>query len=222
MSNLNIWTAFIAGFLSFFSPCVLPLFAVYISLITGSSVQDLQENKVHRTYILLKILWFVLGFSLVFILLGVFAQYLFAFFFYNKKILHIASGSIIIFFGLTLLDIIKLKFLSKSKKVNFQPSKSTGSFLIGVIFALGWTPCVGPILASILAMASSEETVSKAVIFLSTYSLGLSVPFFITGIFANFFITRLKYINKYLGSIQKVLGILLIILGVLIIYGKIF
>jgi cytochrome c-type biogenesis protein len=225
MNNITIFSSFIAGLLSFFSPCVFPLMLVYISFITGITVQDLQSKKdLNKSYILFRIIFFVLGFTIVFICLGIFAKYISMFLFSNKKLLNIIAGSILIFFSFNLMGILKLSFLNQEKKFSLKiktDGKIIWSFVLGVVFAAGWTPCIGPILGSILTMAAREESVNKAILLLTVYSFGLAIPFLLIGFFYNIFLSKLKYINKYMSIIQKIIGIIILILGILIINGKI-
>ncbi|MFC1485165.1 cytochrome c biogenesis CcdA family protein [bacterium] len=226
MIDLSVFTAFGAGLLTFFSPCVLPLIAVYISLITGFSLDDLKnKEKVHLINVLPKIIAFILGFSLVFILLGILAGYLGSFILINKRFINIFGGAVVVFLGLYILGVIKfdfLKFLNREfrfHKHGVKPS-TIGAFLTGLFFAAGWTPCVGPILGGILTMAAAKQEIGKSFILLSFYSLGLAVPFFIFGVFINVFLDKLKFINKFLIVFSKVAGICLILIGVFLMFGK--
>ncbi len=226
MQNITFYAAFLAGILSFFSPCVLPLALVYLSLITGFTVEDLyKKQNINKLFIFSRILAFVIGFSIVFLSLGIFAKYISFFLISNKKLLNTISGSILIFFGLNLLGILKFQFLAYEKKISLN-LKNKGnifvSFMLGIIFACGWTPCIGPILGSILAMASREESFRKSVLLLVIYSFGLSLPFILLGFFYNLLLENLKHFYKFLPVIQKIIGILIFTMGILIIYGKIF
>lgn len=226
MENVSIFTSFTAGLLSFFSPCVFPLLFVYISLITGITIQDLKDNKnLNKFYIFFRILAFVLGFTVVFVCLGIFAKYVAFFLFKNKKLLNMIVGFILIFFSFNLIGIFKFKFLANEKRFSVDAKKNGNifwSFIFGLVFAAGWTPCIGPILGSILTMAARQENVIASMYLLLLYSFGLAIPFFLVGFFYNIFLSKLKYINKYLIIIQKVVGIIILILGILIINGKIF
>jgi cytochrome c-type biogenesis protein len=225
MENISILTSFTAGLLSFFSPCVFPLLLVYLSVITGLTVQDLQNNKeLDRFYIFVRVLFFVLGFTVVFVCLGIFAKYIAFFLFKNKKILNLIVGIILILLSVNLLGLLKLKFLQQEKRFSMDiktNGKIIWSFILGIVFAAGWTPCIGPILGSILTMASREENVRTAVYLLLLYSFGLAIPFLLVGFFYNVFLAKLKYLNKYLLIIQKIIGVIILVLGILIINGKI-
>jgi len=217
---VSLSIAFFAGFISFISPCVLPLIPGYVSFICGTTLNEL-DNK-SKNFILKKSLFFSLGFSLVFISLGATATFIGSFLLQNSKILSIVSGVIIIFFGIYLLEIIKINFLNKSLG-NFNIKYSNNllfPFIVGIGFGFGWTPCIGPILGSILAFASMEDSIYKGILLLSLYSLGLAVPFVLSSLLIKKFLIFSKSVKKFLINIKKISGIILIITGLLIITGK--
>jgi cytochrome c-type biogenesis protein len=217
---VSLSIAFFAGFISFISPCVLPLIPGYVSFICGTTLNEL-DNK-SKNFILKKSIFFSLGFSLVFISLGATATFIGSFLLQNSKILSILSGVIIIFFGIYLLEIIKINFLNKSFG-NFNIKYSNNllfPFIVGVGFGFGWTPCIGPILGSILAFASMEDSIYKGILLLSLYSLGLAIPFVLSGLLIKKLLIFSKSAKKYLMSIKKVSGIVLIVTGILIVTGK--
>ena len=217
---VSLSIAFFAGFISFISPCVLPLIPGYISFICGTTLNEL-DNK-SKNFILKKSIFFSLGFSLVFISLGATATFIGSFLLQNSKILSIGSGVIIIFFGMHLLELIKINFLNKSFG-NFNIKYSNNllfPFIVGIGFGFGWTPCIGPILGSILAFASMEDSIYKGILLLSLYSLGLAVPFVLSGLLIKRFLIFSKSAKNYLINIKKVSGIILIITGILIVTGK--
>jgi len=217
---VSLSIAFFAGFISFISPCVLPLIPGYVSFICGTTLNEL-DNK-SKNFILKKSLFFSLGFSLVFISLGATATFIGSFLLQNSKILSIVSGVIIIFFGIYLLEIIKIIFLNKSLG-NFNIKYSNNllfPFIVGIGFGFGWTPCIGPILGSILAFASMEDSIYKGILLLSLYSLGLAVPFVLSSLLIKKFLIFSKSVKKFLINIKKISGIILIITGLLIITGK--
>ncbi len=223
MTNVSIITALIAGILSFVSPCVLPLIPAYISYISGASLQEIQAGEISSKKIIINSIAFVLGFSTVFILLGVSATFVGKVLSRHMNTFKIIAGIIIIFFGLHTAGIIRIKFLNYEKKVQVKRSNSTtliGAYLIGIAFAAGWTPCVGPILGAILAAASTYTTMTKGIILLSVYSLGLGIPFILTAWAINKFFVAFKQIRKYFHAIEVVSGILLIIVGLLLIFMK--
>jgi cytochrome c-type biogenesis protein len=217
---VSLSIAFFAGFISFISPCVLPLIPGYVSFICGTTLNEL-DNK-SKNFILKKSIFFSLGFSLVFISLGATATFIGSFLLQNSKILSIGSGVIIIFFGIYLLELIKINFLNKSFG-NFNIKYSNNllfPFILGIGFGFGWTPCIGPILGSILAFASMEDSIYKGILLLSLYSLGLAVPFIISSLLIKRFLIFSKSTKKYLINIKKISGIILIITGILIVTGK--
>ena len=176
---IELFIAFGAGLISFLSPCVLPLIPGYISFITGNSLNELLESKKIN---IRPLILFTLGFSFVFIIFGAAASYLGQVLLQNSEILRIIAGLIIIIFSLQLIGIININFLNFEKKIYTQKNNNIWfSFIIGMAFGFGWTPCIGPILGSILALASTEETIYKAILLLSLYSLGLAIPFILSG-----------------------------------------
>ena len=211
--------SFFAGLISFLSPCVLPLIPGYVSFICGTTLNEL--NSKSKNFILKKSLFFSLGFSLVFISLGATATFIGSFLLKNTKLLSIGSGLIIIFFGIYLLNLIKINFLDKSVG-NFNVRYSDNllfPFIVGVGFGFGWTPCIGPILGSILAFASMENSIYKGILLLCFYSLGLAVPFILSSLLIKKFLIFSKKTKKYLNKIKKISGIILIITGILIVTG---
>ncbi len=215
--NISLSIAFAAGFLSFIAPCALPLVPSYLSYITGLTFKDLTGGGV-KVLTMKHSLLFIAGFSTVFILLGATASSLGNMLREYQNILRWIGGIIIIFFGLYIMGLLKLNFLSKSKKFEFanKPPGLLGSYLVGSSFAIGWTACVGPILGTILFYAGSTGTVSQGVILLTAYSLGLGIPFFITSLTVNSFLSAFKRIQKYMRLIEIISGIFLIIVGILI------
>ena len=217
---VSLSIAFFAGFISFISPCVLPLIPGYVSFICGTTLNEL-DNK-SKNFIFKKYIFFSLGFSLVFISLGATATFIGSFLLQNSKILSIGSGVIIIFFGMYLLELIKINFLNKNFG-NFNIKYSNNllfPFIVGVGFGFGWTPCIGPILGSILAFASMEDSIYKGILLLSLYSLGLAIPFVLSSLLIKRFLIFSKRSKTYLIYIKKISGIILIITGILIVTGK--
>ena len=212
--------AFFAGLISFVSPCVLPLIPGYVSFICGTTLNEL--NSKSKNFILRKSLFFSLGFSLVFVSLGATASFVGSFLLQNSKLLSIGSGLIIIFFGIYLLELIKINFLNKNfGDFNIQYSNNLlFPFIVGIGFGFGWTPCIGPILGSILAFASMENSIYKGISLLSFYSLGLAVPFVLSSLLIKKFLIFSKSAKKYLDKIKKISGFILILTGILIITGK--
>jgi cytochrome c-type biogenesis protein len=210
--------AFSAGLISFLSPCVLPLIPGYISFISGQSLNELLES---RKINLLPLILFSLGFSFVFIIFGATASILGKFLLQNSQQLRIVAGIIIIIFSLQLLGIFNINFLNIEKKIYTKKSSNIWfSFIVGMAFGFGWTPCIGPILGSILALASTEETILRAIILLSFYSLGLAIPFILSGYLIQRFLVFSKNFKKNIMLVSKIGGITLLITGVLILTNK--
>jgi len=215
---IELLIAFGAGLISFLSPCVLPLIPGYISFITGNSLNELLESKKIN---IRPLILFTLGFSFVFIIFGAAASYLGQVLLQNSETLRIIAGLIIIIFSLQLIGIININFLNFEKKIYTQKNNNIWfSFIIGMAFGFGWTPCIGPILGSILALASTEETVFKAIILLSFYSLGLAIPFILSGYLMQRFLMFSKNFKKNINLVTKGGGIILLITGVLILTNQ--
>jgi cytochrome c-type biogenesis protein len=216
-------TAFVAGLFSFLSPCVLPLVPGYVSLISGASVEELQtkDRKLLST-VLLHSVMFILGFTVVFVTLGAVATGLGQLAHQYKKYLTWIAGVVIIFFGLHLTGIFKIKALYADKRMHsMQGSKSPiGAFLVGFAFAFGWTPCIGPVLAGILGMAANEDTVAHGIGLLFIYSLGLAVPFLLTSLGIDRFLAFYGRFRRHLGTVEVVSGVLLVAIGGLILAGR--
>ena len=212
--------AFLAGLISFLSPCVLPLIPGYISYISGTSFDTLVEKK--RNLIVIKTIFFTLGFSFVFIALGSTATFIGIFFLTNSDIFRIIAGIIIIFFSLQLIGIINFKFMNKDIRIFTDQYSHNLAFpmLVGAAFGFGWTPCIGPILGSILTLAAIEANISKSIFLLSSYSLGLAIPFIISGVLIDKFLYFSKNFRKYLSKITKVGGIILLLTGIAILTGQ--
>jgi len=215
---IELLIAFGAGLISFLSPCVLPLIPGYISYISGASLDELLANKKIN---LVPLILFTLGFSFVFILFGAAASYLGQVLLQNSETLRILAGLIIIIFSLQLIGIININFLNFEKKIYTKKNNNIWfSFIIGMAFGFGWTPCIGPILGSILALASTEETVFKAIILLSFYSLGLAIPFILSGYLMQRFLMFSKNFKKNINLVTKGGGVILLITGVLILTNQ--
>ncbi|MDB2341135.1 cytochrome c biogenesis protein CcdA [Candidatus Pelagibacter sp.] len=216
MFELSI--AFGAGLISFLSPCVLPLIPGYISFISGSSLNELLAKKKIN---LIPLILFTLGFSFVFIIFGAAASFLGQIFLQNSQTLRIIAGLIIIIFSLQLIGIINISFLNFEKKIYTKNNSNIWfSFVIGMAFGFGWTPCIGPILGSILALASTEETILKAVILLSFYSLGLAIPFILSGYLMQRFLIFSKNFKKNINLVSKIGGFILLLTGILILTNQ--
>lgn len=222
--NVSVIVALSAGLISFLSPCILPLIPSYLAFITGVSIEELtlQESiKQVRKKVIVNSLMFILGFSLIFIALGASATFLGQFLSQNIRWFEIIGGAVIILFGIHFTGIFRLKFLDREKKVHLKqkPLGYLGTLLVGIAFGAGWTPCVGPILGSILALAATTQNILKGVILLAFYSAGIGLPFFISGLIIHKFFEYFKAIRKYFKIITAVGGILLIVVGILLISG---
>jgi len=218
--NTTLTVAFLAGLISFLSPCVLPLIPGYISYISGTSLERLLEKK--NNFILIKTIFFTLGFSFVFISLGSTVSFLGKFFLNNSNIFRIFSGIIIIFFSLHLIGIINFKFMNKDTRFfTHKYNNNLGfPFLVGVAFAFGWTPCIGPILGSILTLAAIEENFNKSILLLLFYSLGLAIPFIISGILLKKFFLFSESFRKHALIVTKIGGAILLITGIAILTNQ--
>lgn len=222
MNNISFVLAFSAGLLSFLSPCVLPLVPAYVSYITGVTIGK-EETKRSNLYVLYKSIGFVVGFSIIFIIMGASITSLGKVFIKNQTIFRQVAGALILLFGLHTTGIFKIKLFYREKRfLSFGKTSGTfGSVFMGMAFAAGWTPCVGPILSSILVYASSMETISKGIILLVFYSLGLAVPFILTSLAIEKLSVKIRKLGKYLNIISIISGVLMIIMGILIFTNKI-
>ena len=223
MTDVSLLAAFGAGILSFISPCVLPLVPGYISFVSGVSIDQMQatdaaSRAATRRQMLITSLAFVLGFSVVFICLGASATAIGHLLRHQKTILERIAGAVIIIFGLHLAGVFRIKWLDKDTRIqtSSKPAGPFGALLVGIAFAFGWTPCIGPILGGILTIAGSRDTVSEGMLLLAVYSLGLGIPFILTALAVDKFFAASKRIRKYYRMIEYVAGGMLIVIGVLI------
>jgi len=211
--EISLLIAFSGGLLSFLSPCVLPMIPSYFSLLMG----DYAQNKKNKN-IILPAMFFIIGFSIIFILLGISASYLGQLLLKNIALLRKISGIIVIIMGFHLTGIITIKSLYREKGLTISQNMNIylRALVMGIAMAFAWTPCVGPILSSILIYAGTSQTVLQGAVLLTLYSLGFALPFFLTAIFLDWLLPKFKQLNSYLPLIQKITGIFLIILGILI------
>ena len=225
MENVSLFAAFTAGLISFISPCVLPLIPAYLSFISGVSVEEMKSRD-KKSQALKKVsvntILFVLGFSVVFVALGASATFVGDFLLSKLSLFNKIAGAIIMLLGLHLLGVFRIRFLNYEKRFHARsrPLGPLGSFLVGLAFAFGWTPCIGPILAGILLLASNQDTVTKGVVLLSSYSLGLGIPFFVTAVSFHSFLSVFGWIKKYFRTVEIISGLFLIIIGFLIFIGS--
>ena len=219
MSEICYLGAFLGGVFSFLSPCVLPLIPSYVSFITGISFEDFKTgNKaLIRKLTIISSLAFITGFSTVFVLLGVFSSFLGRFFAVYYDEIRIIGGVIIIIFGLYIMGVFKIGFLSTERRVHLKskPRGYIGSFVVGLSFAGGWTPCIGPILGTILLVASTAGSTFYGFKLLLIYSAGLAIPFFITSLAINTFLSRFSAVQKYMRPVMILSGLFLIAFGIL-------
>jgi cytochrome c-type biogenesis protein len=216
---LNLLIAFSAGFISFLSPCVLPLIPGYISYISGQTLNEIiEDNK----SVFLKTIFFSVGFSIIFISFGITASFIGKFLINYSNQLRIIAGLIIIIFSLQLIGLINLKILNSEARFFTKNYRNNLIFpvIVGMTFGFGWTPCIGPILGSILALAAIEENISKCILLLSFYSLGLAIPFIISGVLIDKFLFFSKSLRKYISTITKVGGTILLLTGIAILTGQ--
>ena len=215
---IELTVAFGAGLISFLSPCVLPLIPGYISYISGNSLNELIEKKIVNLF---PIILFTIGFSIVFIIFGAASTLLGQVLLQNSNELRIGAGLIIILLSLHIIGVINLKFLNFEKRIETNSNTNFYSpIIIGMAFAFGWTPCIGPILGSILVLAATEESLNKGILLLSFYSLGLAIPFILSGYLIQKFLIFSKSFKKNIILVSKVGGIILLITGILILTNQ--
>jgi cytochrome c-type biogenesis protein len=225
MDNVSVFASFLAGLVSFLSPCVLPLVPGYISIISGSSLDQLKarakDDSLFRT-VLLNSIMFIIGFSITFITLGASATWIGQVLVSRMRILGQLAGLILIVFGIHLMGIFKINFLYKDKRFHNveKPRGLLGALVLGFAFAFGWTPCIGPILAGILTLASTKQTVTQGMFLLGIYSAGLGIPFLLTSLALNKFLTFYSRFKRHFHAVEIVSGALVVAVGVLILTGS--
>jgi len=224
--DVSIWAAFAAGVLSFLSPCVLPLVPPYLCYLAGVNLEELtgadaQQKRASSRKALLAAFVFVLGFSTIFVALGAGASAIGQLLREYLDILAKIAGVVIIIMGLHFLGVFKIRFLLMEKRYQASTSSATliGAYVIGLAFALGWTPCIGPVLASILAIAASEESVARGAGLLAVYSAGLGIPFLLAAFAINGFLAFMKRFRKHLGTVEKIMGAFLVLTGIMFLTG---
>ena len=213
---LELFIAFGAGLISFLSPCVLPLIPGYISYISGTTYNELVETKI-KVY---PLVFFTLGFSIVFILFGAAATFIGKLFLNYSNELRIIAGIVILIFSFHILGFLNLKFFNYEKRFQVSNNNFFGPIVLGMAFGFGWTPCIGPILGSILVLATTEESLSKGIILLTFYSLGLAIPFIISGLLIQKFINVSKTLKSKMKLIVNISGYFLLITGILILTNQ--
>ncbi|WP_195469782.1 cytochrome c biogenesis protein/redoxin [Clostridium sp. D43t1_170807_H7] len=223
MEELNLLLVFIEGLLSFFSPCILPILPVYLSILSNSNVDILKsgEDKFIKTALFKNTILFVLGISTTFFILGSSVNILSSFFSENKNYIMIIGGIIIVFMGLFYVDIIKSALLSREKRINIKIKEmnSLSAFILGFTFSFGWTPCIGPILASVLIMASTSSSEITANLLITIYTIGFILPFIIVAGFYSKLFKSIDKMKSYMGTIKKICGVILIISGLVMVFN---
>ncbi|MFP3844852.1 cytochrome c biogenesis CcdA family protein [Priestia filamentosa] len=221
MNDIGIFFAFVGGILSFFSPCVFPLLPAYITHLTGGKIEN-SRLKLNRSTLYFRSVGFIVGFSLIFIVLGASASFIGKILMNYRVIIMQIAGLLIIIFGLQMAGFLKFKFLMKEKRIytGRQSKNMFSSILLGMAFASGWSPCVGLALSSILLLASSSETLSKGIFLLATYSLGMAIPFLIITIVISYSLKVMIRINKSLSKLAFINGGLMVMLGFLVLSGQ--
>jgi cytochrome c-type biogenesis protein len=218
--NVSLIAAFGAGFLSFISPCVLPLIPGYLSFVSGVSLEEMRDDTAvtARRHVIVTSLAFVLGFSLVFIALGASASAIGKFLFRNSTILTRVAGALVIIFGLHTMGVFRIPFLETEKRLQAgsKPKTLLGAVMVGMAFGFGWTPCIGPILSGILTLAGSKETVWEGVVMLAVYSLGLGIPFLLASLTINKFFAVSARLRRHYHAIEVTSGALLVGIGLLL------
>ncbi|MDZ7359438.1 MAG: cytochrome c biogenesis protein CcdA [candidate division KSB1 bacterium] len=223
-TNITYLAALFAGLISFISPCVLPLVPAYISFISGVSVEDLRKAE-RRQQTALRLmassLLFISGFTVVFVLLGATATVVGNFLLQNLGFLSKAAGVVLIIFGLHVAGLIKIPFLNYEARFQTggKPTSTIGAFLVGSAFAFGWTPCIGPILGAILAIAGSQDTVGKGMLLLLVYSIGLGIPFFLTAAATQRLLSAMNRVKKHFKTVEIVSGAFLILVGIMMFFN---
>ncbi len=220
MHQLNIATAFLAGLVSFISPCVLPLVPSYLSFLTGTSLEDLKsESSVRaRARVFAHALAFIAGFTVIFMAIGLSASAVGGIFVNNKRLVELLGGVVIIVLGLHMMGILKIPILMMDKRVHLTPRKQSlwVSFLVGLGFAAGWSPCIGPILSGIILLAAEQKTLGEATFLLFVYSMGLAIPFLITAAAITQSLEALGRIKRYLPVIEATSGAILVATGIIV------
>lgn len=217
MDNINFIIVFIEGVLSIFSPCILPILPVYLSMLSNSSVEELRDSRFKNNVLIKNTIFFVLGISTTFFILGSSINALSAFFTTNKNLIMILGGVIIIIMGLFYLGVIKSELLSREKRFNIKHKTMSpaSAFILGFTFSFGWTPCIGPILASVLVMASSSDSLLTANLLILIYTIGFIVPFILASLFYSKMFKKFDNVKKYMNGIKKIGGAFIIIAGVI-------
>ena len=217
----SLFVALLAGVISFLSPCVLPIVPPYLAYMGGISMAEMTDDKVSNKPAIFAAVFFALGLSTVFIFLGFAASAFGRVFLQYQEIMGQVAGGVIIIFGLHFLGIITIPFLHREARLDAgdRGGSAFGAYILGLAFAFGWTPCIGPILGAILSMAAQEASITRGTMLLATYAVGLGLPFIIAAIFINRAIGVMNRFKRHMGRIEKIMGGLLVLVGVMLITG---
>jgi cytochrome c-type biogenesis protein len=222
MTDVNVFIAFAAGIFSFLSPCVLPLIPSYLSFVSGVSLEEMRSEQARarvRWRMVLNSLAFIAGFSIVFVSLGASASYLGGLFLGYRHVIRVLGGVVVLLVGLYLIGLFKIAVLERYLQFNLKdkPTGYLGSVLVGITFAVAWTPCVGPILGATLALASTSGEIGRGTMLLTSYAAGLALPFFLSALAINSFFQFSQGLRRYIQTIHIIGGLLLVIVGILLI-----
>ena len=221
MENINLFIVFIEGILSIFSPCILPILPIYLSMLANSSIGDIKDSNFKKGFLLKNTIFFTLGISTTFFILGSSINALGSFFSTNKNLIMIIGGVIIILMGLFYLGIIKSELLSREKRLSVKSKEMSplSAFFLGFTFSFGWTPCIGPILASVLIMASSSESLFQSNLLILVYTFGFILPFIVASLFYSKLYKKFDKMKRYINEIKKISGAFIIIAGVVMLFN---
>ena len=217
MENINFVVVFVEGLLSIFSPCILPILPIYLSLLSNSSISDVKDSKFRNSLLFKNTLFFTIGISTTFFILGSSINILGRFINTNKNLIMIVGGLIVIIMGLFYVDIIRSNLMSREKRISYRPKEVTpiSAFILGFTFSFGWTPCIGPILASVLVMASTSDNAATSSLLIAVYTLGFILPFLIASLFYNKLYKKFDKIKENINIIKKISGVIIIFAGAL-------
>lgn len=217
--GLSLLIATLAGVLSFLSPCVLPIVPPYLAFMAGSSVDEMSKGRDKK--VIAMAAFFVMGLSTVFIFLGFAASAFGQVFLQYQEQMGMVAGAVIVVFGLHFLGILKIPFLYREARFDAgdQSGSLFGAYILGLAFAFGWTPCIGPVLGAILSLAAQEGSIERGIIMMAFYAMGLGLPFMLAAIFMHKFLGVMKSLRKHMGMIEKIMGVMLIVVGVMLVTG---